>query len=168
MKNTYTYTARSANNPEKVVTFTLHDDRMSVGTGAPLEQVMRVMETVKSEEEAAKPRVWLRPLAIALAERGTKPFRVEDIDARAEEDWLKVKGWVRIGGLRLSPITLMEGTVDNAVAAQAFVGEVEARKAALAEHPAFLNILDYWLTWFAAGTFLLSLLQFWRGQKRHA
>ncbi len=168
MKNTYTYTARSASNPEKVVTFTLHDSRMSVGTGAPLEQVMRVMESVKAEEETAKPRIWLRPLAIALAERGIKPFRVEDIDARVEEDWLKVKGWVRVGGLRLSPITLMEGKVDNAVAAQAFVAEVQARKAALAEHPVLLHILDYWLTWFAAGTFLLTLLQFWRGQKQQA
>jgi hypothetical protein len=166
MKNTYTYTARSAHDPEKIVTFTLHDDRMSVGTGAPLEQVMNFVESFKAEEEAAKPHIWLRPLAIALAERGTKPFRVEDVDARAEEDWLQIKGWVRVGGLRLSPITLMEGTVDNAIAAQAFVKEVQARKTALAELPAFLKILDYWLTWFAAGTFLLTLLQFWRSQKQ--
>jgi len=42
MENTYTYTARSIEDPEQVVTFTLQDHRMSVGLGAPLEQIETV------------------------------------------------------------------------------------------------------------------------------
>jgi hypothetical protein len=35
LENTYTYTARSADHPERVVTFTLYDHSMSVELGAP-------------------------------------------------------------------------------------------------------------------------------------
>ena len=50
-QNTYTYTARSVENPEHSVTFTLFDHRLSVGTGAPMEQMTRVFEQEGAEEE---------------------------------------------------------------------------------------------------------------------
>ncbi len=168
MKNTYTYTARSAEHPEKVVTFTLYEDRMSVGIGVPLEQAMRIAKASKAaegEEEAPaakQPQLWLRPLAISLAEQGTAPFRVVDIVASADEDRLLVRGWIRTGGLRLAPVTLIAGRVDNADAAHAFVAELTRRKEARQSGPKFLQLLDYWLTWLVAGSTILGLFNLWR------
>ena len=51
MAETYTYTARSAENPERVVTFTLRGRRMSVGVGAPLEQVEQAIRLGRGETE---------------------------------------------------------------------------------------------------------------------
>ncbi|MBN1259349.1 MAG: hypothetical protein JXB35_01595 [Anaerolineae bacterium] len=167
MENTYTYTARSAEHPERVVTFTLYDGRVSVGAGVPLEQVTRIAEAARAEEEGAeeetaKPQLWLKPLAVSLVEQSTTPFRVVDIDAGADDDWLLVRGWIRMGGLRLAPITLMSGQVDNVDAAHAFVAELGRRKKARASGPLFLNLLDYWATWFVASTVLIGLFNLWR------
>lgn len=140
MERTYTYTARNADNSEQVVTFTLHDSHMSVGVGAPLEQVERALQFTPGEEgleeleeeaeRAEKPQLWLRPLAVSLVERGTRPFHVDDVDTKAVDDWLQVRAWVRTGGLRLFPITLIDGRVDNPEAAHAFVEEVAERQTA--------------------------------------
>ena len=167
MKNTYTYTARSVHHPEKVVTFTLYGDRMSVGIGVPLEQAARVTEAIQVEEgeqEAAEmePQLWLKPVAVALVERSTTPFRVVDVDASADEDGLFVRGWVRVGGLRLAPITLISGAVDNPDAAQAFVAELDRRKAARSKGPMFLQLLDFWATWFVLGGVMIGLFNLWR------
>jgi hypothetical protein len=161
MKNTYTYTARSVEHPEKVVTLTLHDDKMTVGVGAPLEQIEAAVATVTDEEEttAEDVQLWLKPLAIALIERRTGPFSVADVDADLDGDVLKVLGWVRVGGLRCTPITLIEGRVDNPVAAQAFADEVARRKEELAQPTIFL---DYWFTWVGIVASLLMLFVYWR------
>jgi hypothetical protein len=174
MAETYTYTARSADNPERVITFTLRDSRMSVGVGAPLEQIEQAVRLGRSEEgeekveegaevevtEAERPRLWLRPLAVSLIERGTRPVRVEDVVAELADDWLEVKAWIRTGGLRLVPITLIDGRIDNPVAAQDFVDEVEQRKTAGGLN--VLGLLDYWATWILAGLFALAMFQRWR------
>ncbi len=167
MENTYTYTARSVYRPERVVTFTLHGGRMSVGVGVPLEQAARVAETIqteKGEEEAAdvEPQLWLKPVAVALVERSATPFRVVDVDASADEDRLFVRGWVRVGGLRLAPITLMAGHVDNPDAAHAFVAELDRRKAARDRGPMLLHLLDFWATWFVLGGVVIGLFNLWR------
>ncbi len=175
-QNTYTYTARSVENPEYSVTFTLFDHRMSVGTGAPMEQMAQAFEHAGAEEEVEvegaegeessvaaevkkQSKLWLKPMAISLVERGTKPFHVDDVDADVEGDWLRVRGWVRAGGLRLAPVTLMKGRVDNPDAAQAFVAEVNERKA---EAFGPLALFDYWGVWFVAGFAVVLLLQLQR------
>jgi len=175
MAKTYTYTARSAENPERVVTFTLRDSRMSVGVGAPLEQVERAIQLGRGEEEpeeqveegaelevreSARPKLWLRPLAVSLIERGTQPVHVDDVAAELADDWLQVKAWIRTGGLRLIPITLIDGRVDNPVAARDFVEEVQERKTVTGLD--LLGLLDYWATWIVAGVFALVMLQQWR------
>ena len=174
MARTYTYTARSADNPERVITFTLRDSRMSVGVGAPLEQVERAIklgrgrEEVEAEEgfeegaevevaEAERPKLWLRPVAVSLIERGTRPVHVDDVAASVNNDWLQVRAWIRAGGLRLVPITLMDGRVDNPVAARDFVEEIHERRSTTG--PNILGLLDYWGTWIAAGVIALMLLQ---------
>jgi hypothetical protein len=158
MEDTYTYMARSADDPARAVTFTLHDNSMSVGLGAPLEHVERALEP----EGEVRPRLWLKPLAVSLLERGTRPFRVADVDAGAEGDWLWVTAWFRTSGLRVAPISLIKGRVDNPEAALAFVEELNRRKASAAGPIKLLEILDYWATWLLAGFLLIGLLGIWR------
>lgn len=174
MAETYTYTARSAENPERVVTFTLRDSRMSVGVGAPLEQVERAIELGRGEEkeeeveegvqvelgEAEKPKLWLRPVAVSLLERGTGPVHIDDVVANLMDDWLRVRAWIRTGGLRLIPITLIDGRIDNPVAAQDFVEEVQERKTVTGLN--LFGLFDYWATWIAAGILALVMFQRWR------
>ena len=174
MENTYTYTARSATDPEKVVTLTLRGDRMSVGSGVPVEQAARLIESATAEEveevegeEQARPerksQLWLKPMAISLVERGTSPLRVIDVDARATgAGYLWVRGWIRLGGLRLAPITLLDGAVDNPDAALAFVEELARRKDKYGQGPAFLNVLDYWATWLVLGSVAIAFFSQWR------
>jgi hypothetical protein len=164
MEDTYTYTARSIEYPEQAVTFTLHDHHMSVEMAAPVEQVERILprdegEEGEPEEEA---KIWLKPLAVSIIERGTGPFRVEDVYPQTDEDWLRVKAWYRAGGLGLMPVTLLDGRVDNPDAAHAFVEEVDRRKDEAQGAAGFLSILDYWITWFAAGFLFFGLLSMWR------
>ena len=169
MENTYTYTARNIENPEQVVTFTLQDHHMSVGMGAPLEQIETVLQEVDSGKEAtgeagqgAQAKLWLRPLAVSLLERSVGPFRVVDVNATAEDDWLRVSAWYRAGGLALAPITLVDGRVDNPQAAQAFVEELEERKSEVSGALGLLNVLDYWFTWLLGAALMFGLFQAWR------
>ena len=165
MENTYTYTARSIENPEQVVTFTLQDHHMSVGVGAPLDQIETVLQQVDAGEESGSEspaNLWLRPLAVSLLERGVGPFRVADVNASAAKDWLRVNAWYRAGGLALAPVTLVNGRVDNPQAAQAFVAELEERKSEGNRVLGLLNVLDYWFTWVLAGALLFGLFQVWR------
>ncbi len=165
MENTYTYTARSAENPERVVTFTLHNTKMSVGAGVPLEQLEQAIARLTAEEEdeeTPEAELWLKPLAVSLVERGTGPFNIEDVDADVDGDRLSVTGWVRLAGLRGGAITLMEGRIDNVAAATAFVDELESRKADLAKP---VLPFDYWLTWVGMITSLVIFFVFWQRRR---
>jgi hypothetical protein len=171
LENTYTYTARSADHPEQVVTFTLHNHSLSVGVGAPLEHVERALQARGGEtgaeaetETGSEYRIqpWLKPMAISLIERSTGPFDVGDVNASAEDDWLWVRTWLRAGGLRLAPITLIKGRVDNPHAAHAFVQELHERKAPAAGLARFPGLLDYWATWILAGFLMVILFENWR------
>ncbi|MGD8475492.1 MAG: hypothetical protein PVH59_15350, partial [Anaerolineae bacterium] len=164
-----TYTARSIEDSEQVVTFTLQDHRMSVGLGAPLEQLEVALQGTEageeSEEEAShgtQQQPWLKPLALSLLERGVGPFRVADVRAATDDGWLRVTAWYRAGGLALVPVTLIDGTVDNPQAAEAFVEELESRKSDVAGPFAALNLLDYWFTWILVIASIFGLLQAWR------
>jgi hypothetical protein len=169
MENTYTYTARSAKDPAKIVTFTLHDHRMSVGLGVPVEQITRLLPSDEEEkriQKGEKPHLWLKPVALVILERRTHPFRVVDVSAVMEEERLRVRAWVRPGGLALLPITLLDGRSDNLEAAQGFVAELERRKAKAAGIFGFLRFLDYWLTWLGLLVFLAVLFQMRRQRDR--
>jgi hypothetical protein len=169
MERTYTYTARSAEDPARIVTFTLHDHRMSVGLGVPVEQIARLLPSDKEDkgiQDGEKPRLWLKPLGLVLLERRTHPFRILDVSAEMAEDRLRVRAWVRPGGLALLPITLLSGPIDNVEAAQSFVAEVEQRKAKAAGLFGFLRFLDYWLTWLGLLVFFAALFQMRRQSDR--
>ena len=172
MENTYTYTARNAEDPAQVMTVTLLDHHMSVGLGPPLEQVEAALETEIAGDEAqpeesqsAPSNLWLKPVVVSLVERGVGPFQLADVDAAIRDDWLRVSAWYR-AGLALAPITLVDGRVDNPPAAQAFVHELEARKAELERATGLFRLLDLWLTWILAVAVVLGLWQVWRRRTR--
>jgi hypothetical protein len=85
---------------------------------------------------------------------------VDDVAANLADDWLQVKAWVRAGGLRLVPVALIDGRVDNPVAAQDFVEEVRERKTVTGFN--IFGLLDYWATWIVAGVVALVMFQQWR------
>ena len=183
MENTFTYTARSATAPEKVVTFTLHDSSMSVELGVPLEHIERALasleqepkaqdggETVETQNESRSDTMTgayyaLKPMAVSLMEKGGQPFNVADVTARAEDEGLDVTAWVRAKGLRLAPIRFAWDRVDNPEGAKAFAHQVRARHEAASQPGRFAGMMDYWLSWLAFGTLLLAL--FWPHKKRH-
>ena len=149
MRDTYTYTARSIEHPEQAVTMTLHDDSMSVGLGAPVEQIERALRAGGAKEVGkALAALPLKPLAMSLIEEGVGPFHIADVDAEAEGSRLRVRAWYR-AGLELLPVTLVDGEVDNPVAAHDFANEVEYRQAMLEEEPGLPGLLDFWITWIA-------------------
>jgi hypothetical protein len=168
MEDTYTYTARSALNPERVVTFTLYDHHMSVEVGAPLEQMERIIESRAEEEETAEAepaQPWIKPVAAALVERGLRPFDVTDVDAEAENGGLEVRAWVRSGGLRVAPITFAMDAVDNPDATRAFVKELDHRKQSATAVSPMPGFLDYWAGWLLISSLLFLSAWMWRRKR---
>jgi hypothetical protein len=170
MDKTYTYTARSAINPAKTVTFTLHDHKMSVELGVPLEQIERVLRPAEQEEgdeQQIEFQAWLKPVAMALLQQGMRPFQVADVDAALEDGDLRISAWGRPGGLRLAPFVVAMERVDNLDAAKAFVEELTRRQASAAEPSVFPGPLDYWASWFIAGFSAALLTAGWLWRRRH-
>jgi hypothetical protein len=161
MENTYTYTARSADNPEKVVTFTCYDHSLVVDVGVPIEQIERALQARQAGEEEYRAQPWLKPMAISAIERGTRPFNVADVYAGADDGGLSVTAWVRAGGLRLAPVIFNMETVDNPQAAEAFVEELEKRRASVDRPSRFPGVLDYWVSWFVSGFSVVAVLATW-------
>jgi hypothetical protein len=164
MENTFTYTARSALLPEKLVTFTLYDQHVSVAVGAPLEHVERALvgEGTEAEEdvqEAPQPYYALKPVGVSLLEKVAHPISIADVDARASGGGLTVTLWVRAKGLRLMPIRFAWEEVDNPEGAQRFAQEVHARKRSAAHPGRFSGVMDYWASWLLLGGLMLAL--FW-------
>lgn len=139
-KETYTYTARDAAQPDQVATFTLY------------------------EETRPKMMTQAQPAALKLASRLTGPVHLRDMQVRLIGNRLEVILWQRVAGLRLFPLFLDMGLVDNAEAAQAFVQEVEERQKTSPHPGRFLGALDYWAGWLAWGLILKwigKFLQYW-------
>ncbi|MFQ5341761.1 MAG: hypothetical protein ACE5F6_09480 [Anaerolineae bacterium] len=163
MKDTYTYTARSADDPDEVATFTLHDHSLSVELGgALLAQVERLFQPDDAEGEKPLPP-WLKPALSALIPRLLRPFSVADVTVSVKEDGLWIRAWVRAGGLRLAPMTVEWSKVDNPDAAQAFVKELNKRKVSAAHPGRFPGPLDYWGIWVLMGFLVLILPLRWLG-----
>jgi hypothetical protein len=164
LENTYTYIARSAQDSEKVVTFTLHDGHMSVEVGAPLEQVERALQTEEGEidvDTRTLVQPWVKPLTLSLLERGFDPIRLSDVYASAEDEGLNVIAWLRTGGLRVAPVTFDVERVDNPEATRAFVDELNRRKATATFSGKLPGFLDYWASWFLVITTLFVAVLIW-------
>jgi hypothetical protein len=163
MENTYTYTARSAENPERVVTFTLRDHSLYVDVGVPLEHAERALQARGAEDDAAAQHVepWLKPMAVSVMERGLRPFDVGDVYADANNGGLQVTAWVRAGGLRVAPVIFSMAQVDSPQAAQIFAEELEHRRTTVGRPRKLPGLLDYWGSWLVAGFSATVLLAAW-------
>lgn len=146
---TYTYTARNANNPNKVVTFTLLNGHMQVNLTGMLDQASAVSDAEeKSEELKQQITAQAKPVAMKLTERVSGPVHVSDVQATLSSDeHLKVNLWQRLGGLRFAPVTFNLGKIDNKDAADAFVKELEQRQEEESHAGKFSGFLDYWIGW---------------------
>lgn len=165
MQDTYTFIARSAVDPSRVLTVTLHDHHMTVGSGSTLEEALQGEIADAEEDVSPIQRLWLRPLALSLLQRGTGPFSVADVFATSDGDHFSLKAWFRAGGLRLLPVTLIKGAVDNPDSAQAFVEELRARKSYAELRFGILEIFEYWVTWIMAVMAVFGFLQLWRRRR---
>jgi hypothetical protein len=186
MENTFTYTARSRRNPERVVTFTLYDHHMAVDLGGMIEHIDRALrrEPEKAgqaegkagghEQEGAGARqdgrerepsrrnpalAVIKPAAVSALERGTGPFHVRDVAADADGDSFRVRTWIRARGLRAAPVQFTWQSVDNPEGARAFAEELRHRQRAAAYPGRFPGPMDYWLSWLLLGGLALAL--FW-------
>ena len=89
-----------------------------------------------------------------LKERISGPVHISDVDARLNEDKFLVRIWPRVAGLRLAPVGINMGQVDNEYAAEAFVDELESRKESEPAAKKFFGPFDYWFGW--AGLMVLA------------
>lgn len=147
MHDTYTYTARSADNPDELATFTLYDHSLSIEASDMLmEQVDRLLNAGDGEAELELP-IWLKPVIAWLAQEVLRPFSVVDVSATTRDRGFRITGWIRAAGMRLAPLTVGWDQVDNPDAAEAFVRELNKRKVS-APHPGrFPGPFDYWAAW---------------------
>ena len=152
--NTYTYTARNTRDPDKVVTFTLDDERMRVNLTDFLDETHNVITSESRLKEILRQiTAKVKPILIKFKERVSGPVHISDVNARLEENKFRIRMWPRVAGLRLAPVGIDMGRVDNEVAAEAFVDELESRKDTKPPAKKFFGPLDYWVGW--AGLMLL-------------
>ena len=157
MQDTYTYIARSAEDPSKVAIFTLYDHSMTIEPGATVEAIEKAAEMVTGEEMEVAPRPrtrrlpWLMPVVAWLLGRGAHAFQVEDTRVKAQDGGLTVTAWLRAGGLRLLPITFYWEHVDNREMARAFAEELQQRKMMTVRPTIMRGPLDLWATWVGVG-----------------
>jgi hypothetical protein len=159
--NTFTYTARSAQNPEKMAMFTLHNGSVSVQLGNVLmEQVEEAYESFQEEgEDEKRLTAWIKPFATGSLQRFLKPIPLEDFDADVKNDALQATAWIRAGGLRLAPVMMTWEDVDNPEGADAFVSELQERKEshAVADRNWLPDPFDYWASWIMMGLIAIVL-----------
>lgn len=148
MKDTYTFTARNAENPEKVVTFTLYGNHLRVNFTGLVEKTGKVIQSDEKPKEAGRQiAAEAQPAALKMAQKVSGPIHINDLRVKLDGDKFKLRAWQRLGGLRLIPLWVNIEHVDNIDAAKAFVGELRNRKEA-AQHPGrFFGPLDFWAGW---------------------
>lgn len=164
-QDTYTYTARSAADPDRVVTFTLSNGHMMLnltGVMDSLSEVATAEEKAATVKEQVKKQVG--PSMMKGIEQLSGPLHVRDIAADLKNEKLVVKAWQRAGGLRLAPMVIGIEDVDNVDAAEAFVEELGARQERTASAGKFAGPLDYWFGW-AALLFALIFLLRWPAKR---
>jgi hypothetical protein len=145
---TYTYTARNADQPSEVVTFTLYNNHLKVNLTGLLDQAGIVVEAEEKPTEIKNQvSTQLKPVAMKLAENLSGPVHIRDVDARLDDEELRVILWQRAAGLRLAPILFNMERIDNVEAAEAFIDEVDQRKIDTSTTGRLWGPLDYWVGW---------------------
>lgn len=161
---TYTYTARNANHPSEVVTFTLDNNHLRVNLTGVLDQAGTIAEAEqKSSEIRNQISTQAKPAVMKIIESFSGPTHISDVDARLDGEQLKVILWQRAAGLRLAPVQFNMKKIDNVEAAEAFVDELDQRKKKGPSESRLWGPLDYWAGWI---TFLLAVGFFFRWIRR--
>jgi hypothetical protein len=157
-ENTFTYTARSAAQPEKVATFTFHNGSVSVDLANVLvEQAGKAYDAFSEEESEEGLSAWVKPAATGSLQKMLKPIPLADFDAEVSGDDLQATAWIRAAGLRLAPIMMTWHQVDNPEGAKAFVNELHARKETIVGEDTLFDPFDYWASWIAIGLTTVAL-----------
>lgn len=148
--DTYTFTARDGQHPNKAVTLTLSDEHAYVNLTGVLDTIGGIAQAEdRSAEMGAQVAAQAAPAVMKLAESISGPVPVSDLNADLYDDTFKVTAWQRAAGLRLAPLKVNITHVDNPEAAEAFIQELEQRKASAEKPGIFSGPLDYWLGWAA-------------------
>jgi hypothetical protein len=169
-ENTFTYTARSAVDPEKMAMFTLHNGSVSVDLGNTLiQQADKAVEELRDETPDKNIVALAKPLATGSIQRLLKPIPLADFDAHMRDGILQTSAWIRAGGLRLAPVMMTWQEVDNPDGAHAFIGELRARKKGIDSEQTLPDPLDYWASWLAIALMTVVLPVFlvrkWRARR---
>lgn len=162
---TYTYTARSVEDPDRVVTFTLDNGHMRVNLTGLMEQAGKIKEADETGSEI-KTQLMAQagPVMSKVAEELSEPVHISDVHASLSDENLRITLWHRLAGLRLAPMVFNMGQIDNEPAAEAFVEELEQRQEKEAHAGKFFGPLDYWLGWIGM-VFAVVFLIRWPGRK---
>jgi hypothetical protein len=164
MAKTYTYTARSADDPARAVTFTLQDHQLKAELVLSSEKVERSLKAAGQEAAARQPDEtdkWIAAVAEPLKERDNEPFALGDVDASAEGEELRVTAWNYTHDRRLQPIVIAMERVDNPQAASAFAREINRRKLSATRRARFMRAVGLRLVWYLAGFVSASCLIVW-------
>jgi cell pole-organizing protein PopZ len=160
MNNTFTFTARDRQNPEKVVTLTLFDHHARVNITGMIDAVEEIRQAEEKDSEAGRQiAAQAVPAALKLSETISGPVQVNDLKAQIDGESMEISAWQRAAGLRLAPIHIHIDEVDNPEAAEAFVNELDRRQENAPQPGRFAGPLDYWIGWagLALGAGLLFL-----------
>jgi hypothetical protein len=162
---TYTYTARSVNDPENVVTFTLDDGHLRVNLTGLFDQASKIGQAeARTAELKQQITTQAKPMAMKLVEEFSGHVHVKDVQASLSDEKLQVALWHRLAGLRLAPVVFNMGKIDNQEAAQAFINELEQRQESESHAGKFFGPLDYWFGWVAL-ILVVGLLIRWPSRK---
>jgi hypothetical protein len=157
MAKTYTYTARSADDPTQVITITLYNHTLSIGPSTPEQIAPRLRSTMPT----AKPEAddlsadWTKAVAL-LQESNCGRFALMDVETSIVKDSLRLVIWSRSNKRHWLPITIAMEHVDNPDAARAFVKELNRRKMSARRRERLFGFVGTRITWFIAGTFVAS------------
>jgi len=166
MPFTYTYTARNQKKPEKVMTFTIFENYLKVNLTGLLDRVSDIVEE-DTREEAIKSFLSSQSnsaLYKAL-ERLSGPVHINDVSPYLEGGQFKLTFWKRLIGLRIAPITIVMGDVDNPEAAAQFINTLIERQSLADDPGVFAGPLDYWITWIGMLIGLIVLIRWPRKDK---
>ena len=166
MPFTYTYTARSKDNPDRVMTFTIYEDHLKVNLTGLIDQVSKVIEEEGREDVIKEFLATQSSSAVfKVFERLSGPVHINDVTPSYDDGHFTLTFWKRLAGFRFAPIVISMGEVDNPEAAEQFI-EIFSERQALADSPGlFAGPLDYWATWFAVLIGVIVLIKWPRKKK---
>jgi hypothetical protein len=148
--NTFTFTARSQKNPEKMITYTLNNGHVRLEMGNVMLEQLETAAENHGQDAGVKVGDWAKPAAVGAMQKLMQPLPLTDFDASAKGDGFRTTTWLRPGGLRLAPIVMSWDTVDNPDGAHAFVEELNLRKEAAEQTEQMPAVFDYWVSWLLA------------------